>query len=495
MKGSELRRSFGVLAAGSALAKLIGFVREIVFAAAFGTGVISTGFRVSVTATLTPSNLVVSDIVSSGFAPAYTRARELDPARARATLRAYTVWVSGILGALSIAIFTTRSTLVRLLIPGAGSDVHEHASSFIAILAWTIPLFGLAQVASYALSAEGIHWGNGLRPTLQSIGLLLGTGLAMVTGQPLWLAIGFFVAWLAYVVACMSRLVALGAFGSFGWKDVTVGAQIVYHGIVAVFPLVILGGFVQASVLAERFIASSGPANLIASLDYAKMVADTATLVIAMPLGVLGLTRLPKLSRAQAELETGRMLSISLVLSVPFAILVAVFATPLTKVLFERGAFDSEDVSTTAAALVGLSLAVVPQGVVYVLSRVLAGRGSNRPVLLWGAIGLTAQLAVQATLIDSVGAYAIGIGIAVNALVVCVALAIVAGVGALLARSFLAWVGPIAITCFALLLVPTAPTRYVIGTLAAVAAAILARGVDIRGRARSGQPAREGSPE
>lgn len=439
VKDDAFRRAFRTLATGGILAKAIGILREVIFAAAFGTGNVATGFRVSVTASLTPSNLIISDVVSSGFAPTYSRCVKRSPTDAATILRAYAVWVTLALAFVAAGVYFFREPIVGVIVPGSPSAVRRQSEEFLAVLAWTIPLFGLSQVFSYALSAVGIHWGNGLRPALQSVGLLIGTGAAVITGEPLWLAYGFIAAWTGYVLVCAVRLRILGSFGASSLSDLTQGWRLLAGGFRAVVPLLLLGLVVQLSIVAERAISSQGPANLVAATDYARMISDTAILVVATPLGVLGLTHLPQLSRSEAARTVDKMMGLVFLLTIPFAIITTVAAEPIIGAVFQRGSFGTADVEVTATVLVGLCLALLPQAVVYVLTRALAGAGRNIPVLIWCGLGLVLQVCVQGVLIARVGPIAIGLGIALNAALVAVALSREAQAGRALARQLILW--------------------------------------------------------
>ncbi len=119
-------------------------------------------------------------------------------------------------------------------------------------------------------------------------------------------------------------------------------------------PAVLAGGVVQINLLVGRQVASFTE-GAVAWLSYADRLYQ-------LPLGVVGIAigtvLLPDLSRRlrAGDVEGGRDsfnrgLEFGLALTLPAAVALVVIAMPLTTVLFQRGAFTSDDAANTAIAL------------------------------------------------------------------------------------------------------------------------------------------------
>jgi putative peptidoglycan lipid II flippase len=120
-------------------------------------------------------------------------------------------------------------------------------------------------------------------------------------------------------------------------------------------PATIGAGVTQLNLLISTALASLLPSGSVSYLYYADRLNQ-------LPLGVVGIAVgtaiLPSLSRQvrlgrlpDAVTTQNRGIELALLLTLPAATALAVLATPILSVLFERGAFGPSDTTATAAAL------------------------------------------------------------------------------------------------------------------------------------------------
>jgi putative peptidoglycan lipid II flippase len=137
-------------------------------------------------------------------------------------------------------------------------------------------------------------------------------------------------------------------------------------------PGTIGAGVTQLNLLISTALASLLPGGSVSYLYYADRLNQ-------LPLGVVGIAVgtaiLPSLSRevrlgrlAEAVATQNRGIELALLLTVPAALALAILATPILAVLFQRGAFGPADTAATAAALAAYA-AGLPA---FVLIKVLA---------------------------------------------------------------------------------------------------------------------------
>jgi putative peptidoglycan lipid II flippase len=114
-------------------------------------------------------------------------------------------------------------------------------------------------------------------------------------------------------------------------------------------------GVTQLNLLISTALASLLPTGAVSYLYYADRLNQ-------LPLGVVGIAVgtaiLPPLSRqvrlgqiADAVATQNRGLELALLLTLPAAVALALLASPILSVLFQRGAFSAADTAATAAAL------------------------------------------------------------------------------------------------------------------------------------------------
>jgi putative peptidoglycan lipid II flippase len=119
-------------------------------------------------------------------------------------------------------------------------------------------------------------------------------------------------------------------------------------------PAMLAGGVMQINLLVGRQVASFYD-GAIAWLSYADRLYQLPLGVVAIALGVV---LLPDLSRRLAADDQkggreafNRASELALALTIPAAVALIVIPLPLVSVLFERGAFDSDDTAATALAV------------------------------------------------------------------------------------------------------------------------------------------------
>jgi putative peptidoglycan lipid II flippase len=421
-------RGFVVLFAGSLLGKVAGLAREVIFAAAFGSGLVATGFKSAQSAVLVSANLVTGDVLSSAFVPTYARLHADEPERARRLLWAYLLAYGLVMTGIAAVLFAVRHGAMDLLIPGASPAVRALAGSVLGALAWCIPLFGVASIAGYALATDGRYTATSLRATLQTAGLLVGTVVAVLLGSPVWLAGGFVLAWVVYTAWCLALLARHGLLGPFSASATGEALRMVGANLVSVLPLMVIPAGIQVATVAQRVIASHGDPALIASVDYAQTLSDSLVTLVSVPLGFVGLTQLSTLRESEFRRTTSRILALVVGLGLPATFLVLPLTGVLVQLVYRRGSFDATAVLLTSQVAFGLFCGMTVQVLGYTLTRALSARRRNRAVLWITLSGLAVEIGVQALSLPTHQPMLIGLGISAYGLVLTVLAASLLGI-------------------------------------------------------------------
>nr|WP_231713374.1 lipid II flippase MurJ [Arthrobacter sp. zg-Y769] len=402
-------------------------MREVVFASAFGTSDIATGFRVAQTASVVPANLVSGDLLSAAFAPAYARESRRDPASGRAMLWGYSIWLTFTLTFVAVGVYCYRDVIVNVIVPGSSIATTIIAQEILGVLCWSIPLFGLSAVQAYALGVHNIYLMTSIRPLIQSLGLLGGTLTAISTGWIQWLSLGFIAAWIAYVAMCSTALIRNGYLGLPQRASITQGWRFIVTGVRNIAPLLLLPVALQTSIVLERVFSSFGPSGLVAAVDYARTISESVMSLIAVPLGVLGLTQLSGIQGPDYRRRVAKMCDFVVVVMMPVSAVLVVGSGAIVSLIYARGNFDSAATNLVSGVLVGLSIGLMFQVLGYSLSRALTAAGRNRSVLLYTLIAIAGQIAVQGVGVQHFGPMAIGLGPSVFGLLLSVGCAFALG--------------------------------------------------------------------
>ena len=191
--------------------------------------------------------------------------------------------------------------------------------------------------------------------------------------------------------------------------------------LVRILPMTFGAGIYQFNVLVSSSIATLVGPGAVAWIAYA----DRVNL---LPVGIfgtaIGIALLPVLVRhiqngdeAAALHDQNRAIEISLLLTIPAAVGIAMLAGPIISVLFELqgGAFTPHDRQMVAAALLAFSLGLPA----YVLNKALTpgffGRHDTRGPVLASTAAMVINVAINFSLMHSLGHVGIALGTSVSA--------------------------------------------------------------------------------
>lgn len=416
----SLIRSSLLVGFGSIASRILGFVRDMLFAQALGAGPVADAF---LTAFRLP-NLVRRIVGEGGLNPALVpHLSRLEPGEAaEAAGDVIGVFALALLG-LCALVEIGAGPLVFLLAPGLRADGETLALaalytrlSFPIVLAVT-----LSSVAAAILNMRGRYGATALAPLAVNAGLILTlvmleTAFALpLDAKAAWLSgassLGGFLQLAAMLVALRRGRETLVRFRRLRWSP---GLR---NLLLAGFPALVASGAVQLFLLAGTQMASFW-ASGISWLYYADRV-------MQLPLGLMAAlgasVLLPELARHHRAGETDaivsaqhRALEMALLLALPASAALLILAFPITVVLFQRGAFQPSDSEGTALVLAALSLGLPFATAAKVLSQTLFARGALRKTVAAAGLGIVTTVAGGALLASFWGPAGIALGISLG---------------------------------------------------------------------------------
>ena len=213
-------------------------------------------------------------------------------------------------------------------------------------------------------------------------------------------------------------ILVLGRGGSMATPlRVSFGAEM--RGFLArAIPGMVASSAPQLLAVAGAVIASSSP-SAVSWLYFANRL-------IELPLGIVGVAMgtvlVPELTRALrggdktaiAHAES-RALELAVGLALPATLGLIALSQPIVRLLFEHGAFTTEDTTATARALVWLALGLPAQVLVKALSPAFFAREDTMTPLLATAKGFVVAIVSAVLLGHFFGATGIAAGIALGA--------------------------------------------------------------------------------
>ena len=357
----SLLRATATIGFYTMISRVLGFVRDMLIAAALGANAESDAFMVATRLPNMFRTLFAEGAFQSAFVPIFTRRlTEAGPAAARRYAEAaLALLLTFLLAAVVLAeIFTPA--LVTAIAPEFPHDSAQFAEA-VALTRITFPyllfislaslqggiLTSLQRFAAYAVTpvllnlfqigavmwswryggaAIALSWcftAAGLAQFLWLMGSCAKAGMSLRLPRP-------------RLTPDMRRLGALMAPGVFG------------------------AGITQINLLVSTAVASGLPEGSISYLSYGDRLNQLPLAVIGTAVGT---ALLPALSRqlaegddARAALTQSRAMELALFLTIPAAAALSVIGEPILWVLFHHGHFDARAVAGTAGALAAYAL-------------------------------------------------------------------------------------------------------------------------------------------
>ncbi|TCO90904.1 putative peptidoglycan lipid II flippase [Chthoniobacter flavus] len=360
-------RSAGLVSLAVMSSRLLGLVREQVFAALFGASAQMDAFIAAFRAPNLLRDLFAEGALSTAFITTFSEkiTKEGDDAAWRLANKVATL----------AAVFMSLVTLLGIW--GAPVITHLMASGFDAvpgkmeltvhltrIMFPFIALVSLAALVMGMLNAKNVFGMPALSSTFFNIGSILGgVGLAWYldphfgtrqygSGSLVGMAIGVLVGGLLQLTVQFPSLRRVGFHfrPDFAWRDPGVRRILLLMG-----PAVIAASAVQVNVMVNGNFASHLGNGPVSWLGYAFRL-------MQLPIGIFGVAigtvTLPVVSRSAAAGNTAEFRSIlakgmrlAFLLTIPSTIGLVMLARPIIGLIYERRTFTAADTAHTAEAL------------------------------------------------------------------------------------------------------------------------------------------------
>ncbi len=385
------------VAAGILVTRVLGYVRERVFAYYFGNSAAADAFRAALKIPNAIRNLLGEGTLSASFIPVYAALNEReDKGAARALAGAVLgllLLASGVLALLGIAFAPVITAAVA---QGFDASRRELTTILVRIL---FPMTGLMVISAWCLGILNTHRRFFLpyaAPTLWNV-----AGIIAMVAAGAWLAgrnlplpdqlyrLSLALAWGTVVGSVLQIAVQLPTcwrlLGGIALRFST-APEGVRQVIVAWLPLLIGAGVAQLSGIIDTFLASFTGRGGLASLSYAQIIQ-------VLPISLFGVSvvavSLPDLSRDAASAAPNDQLRARIAvgfrriafLVVPSAFAFAALGPAIVGALFQTGRFDADDTALVGGVLAAYGVGLLGQATVKLFaSGFYALRDTRTPV-------------------------------------------------------------------------------------------------------------------
>jgi putative peptidoglycan lipid II flippase len=430
----NLLRAASVVSIFTLLSRITGLVREQMVAALFGANAMTDAFQVAFRIPNMLRRLFAEGAFSQAFVPALAaeRARGGDE-HTHALVNAVATVLAWALLAVCVLGVAGAPLLVWAL--GAGLDDAAHEAA-VVMTRWMFPYIGcmsLVALAAGVLNTWKRFVVPAVTPVLLNVSVIaagwwLSPWLAQWGLRPIYaLAMGVMLGGVLQLLIQVPALLRIGLLPRIALTPTGLRQALAHEGVHQVLrkmgPAILGVGVAQLSLVINTQIAIWVAPGAASWLTYADRLMEFPTALLGVALGVV-LT--PQLAAAQAKGESEQYsalldwgLRLTLLLALPCAVALLLFAQPLVAVLYHRGAFRPEDVLHTAQAVMGYGAGLMGLVAIKVLAPGFYARQDMRtPVRIAIAVLVLTQL-MNALFVPWLGvaglALSIGLGAVLNA--------------------------------------------------------------------------------
>ncbi|RLD06256.1 MAG: hypothetical protein DRI32_02875, partial [Chloroflexi bacterium] len=445
----QIARAAGTVMLAFAFGQIIGLVRRILVAQAFGAGAELDAFIAANRVSETLFNLVAGGALGSAFIPTFTGLLAKDEKKSAWKLAsAVANWVVLVLSLLAtLAAFYAPQIVRHALAPGFSANPEQFTLtvSLLRIQLLSAILFGLSGLIMGILNSHQVFLIPALTPSMYQFGMIFGV-LVLVPQMGIYgLAWGVVIGALFHLLLQVPALVKLnhqdaniakkkqdknallrgepssarrlpkrdamrkssvqGYFLTLGIKD-----ENTHEVIRLMLPRLLGVAVVQLNFWVNTWLASRMAAGSVVGIEYGFALMLMAQIAIAQSIATAAMPTfsaqyaLGKLDDVRHSLSA--TIRGVLLLSIPAAVGLIILRKPLVALLYQRGEFDARSTELVAWALLFYAVGLVGHSVMEILARAFyALHDTKTPVLVGiGAMSLNIVFSIAfAALFEQIG--------------------------------------------------------------------------------------------
>jgi putative peptidoglycan lipid II flippase len=374
--GRGVARNTAIFSIGTGISRVMGLGREIVFASYFGTSGEASAYTIASLVPNLVAQLFANAALSAAFVPVFTdllqQGRKKDAVRLASTL----FWIMLIvLGVVSAVFILAAGTIMPLFIgPTFSSALNTLTIGLSQVLFPVVLLLGLTGLLTGILQSYDEFTIPAIAPAVWNAVIIV----LLVVLAPHFHGENKIYAYAIGIVAATGVQMAM-AFGALGRIDFRLHFRIDWHDprIKQVFMLMLPVTIGLGIVNLDQLI-NSAFGSLVS--EQAPRAIDNAFRIYMLPQGMFSVAvatvLFPILSRLAARHDAAGMRTamgtgmrqINLLL-IPSAAFMLVLATPITRLLFERGHFDAQSTELVSEALFWFAFSLPFAGINLLLTR------------------------------------------------------------------------------------------------------------------------------
>jgi putative peptidoglycan lipid II flippase len=395
---------------------VMGQLRDRIFAQTFGAGSELDAYNAAFVLPEILLDVLVASGLAAPFIPIFLQLHGEEARRANAFGQTILTGAVLVMTAVSAVLFVIAPQTTALIAPGFVDDPAqaELYTNLFRVMLVTPIIFAASLTIGDVLLAERRFFTYGIAPLLYNAGIIIGTVAFSDTLGIYGAAIGAILGALLHLVI---RLIGLRGTG-FRPRFRLQSTPSVGEFLRLMLPKLISHPVEPMTFLFFTAVASSIAEGSISSVSFARNYQSAAVSIVGVG---FALAVFPALSVAYADADRRGFLrslmgSLTTIVTLTTAAAIVLFglSTFLIEFFLGGGAFDAEDVATTALILSVFTISIPLESVTHLLSRAIYATHHTLLQVFSSLAGFGVTVAATLLLVPSTGIVAIPLGFAIG---------------------------------------------------------------------------------
>ncbi|MSU00209.1 murein biosynthesis integral membrane protein MurJ [Tissierella pigra] len=405
------------------ISKGLGFIREVMIANKFGSGMETDTYFVAITATVIIMT-TLGAALNTTLIPIFSEIGEKHGRRGKLK---YLNNILNIVFIITIFIvifgYIFSPWIIKVLANGFQGEQFELAVKLNRIGLPIAIFLGINYVFSGLLNSSQIFGPPAISGLPYNFVFLIYLFFFANEGSIITLMI------VSVIAALLQLLILVPAVHHMGYRyspNVNLRDKYLKRAMVLIGPVLIGSAVQQINVVIDKTLASGLIEGSISALNYASKIND---MVIAVFIMAITTVIFPMLSQAFSQNNNekvkeilGQGVNIILIVTVPATIGLLILAEPMVYLFFQRNAFDELATYMTSQALIFYSIGLIGASLRLMLNRVYYSLQDTKTPMINGIIAVIINLVLNLVLIEPMGHAGLALATSISATVTTIML-------------------------------------------------------------------------
>lgn len=398
----KFKTSVFIIMVGTLLSKVLGLIREILLAQKYGTSYISDSFILSLNIPVVIISAIAGAILTN-YIPLYSKIEKESEERA-AKFNGNLLVIFFIISTILIILFMLfTKPIVKIFAAGFDDTGITYLSNISRITIFCMYFIIMAHIFKGYLEYKGKFIGTALYGVCMNIGMILGIVFSSIERYQI-LGLGVLLGYILgfIVLFILARKNKFTAKLNLNLKD-----NYLKELVVLTIPILLNDVVWQINGIVDKSISSTIGAGYISAINYSHYIVNIVISVFATSVVTVFFPNVIKTFNEKGisavKEKTNIILKVIIFVSIPCTLLISVYAEPIIRLLFFRGAFDQESLTITSTAVSIYAFAIVFESIKAILFKVFYALQDTKSPTRSAVIAISINIILSLLLVKPFG--------------------------------------------------------------------------------------------